>query len=215
MQMNQIGDVVRAALEGRRLLQHPFYRRWEAGDLEFAELGPYASQYSHFERMLPDVLQTVATRLPDGAPRHMVLANLADEMENPLPHVELFAEFEEAVGAQESPPTPATSKLLSLYRTSAMGEPMNALAVLAAYEVQSSEIARSKAEGLRSHYGLDDSETSFWDVHATLEEDHASWTLKAMCGAPEADSIFQSSRASADAWWEFLDEREAAKSMLG
>ena len=43
-------------LRHRRLLAHPFYRRWEAGTLRPGELASYAGQYRHFEATLPVVL---------------------------------------------------------------------------------------------------------------------------------------------------------------
>ena len=66
-------------LESRRLLAHPFYRRWEAGTLEPGELASYAGQYRHFEAALPLVLESIAGDLPDGPARRLVEANLEDE----------------------------------------------------------------------------------------------------------------------------------------
>ena len=51
------------ALEGRDLLTHPFYRRWEAGLLSQDELAEYAVQYRAFEASLPVVLSDVVDRL--------------------------------------------------------------------------------------------------------------------------------------------------------
>ena len=39
---------------------------------------------------------------------------------------------------------------------------------------------RSKAEGLRTRYGLDDTGTRFWDVHAGIDEGHGQWMLEAL-----------------------------------
>lgn len=39
---------VRESLADRQLLEHPFYRRWEAGELSREELTRYAEQYRHF-----------------------------------------------------------------------------------------------------------------------------------------------------------------------
>jgi len=57
--------VVAANLEGRWLLDHPFYRRWEAGQLSEAELASYAGQYRHVERALPGVLADIAPTVLD------------------------------------------------------------------------------------------------------------------------------------------------------
>ena len=62
-----INSVVAAALDGKRLLDHPFYRRWEAGEVTLGELADYASQYRHFESYLPRFLGELAESLPEGA----------------------------------------------------------------------------------------------------------------------------------------------------
>jgi hypothetical protein len=41
----EVDRVLAAAPADRRLLDHPFYRRWEAGKVSIAELGAYAAQY--------------------------------------------------------------------------------------------------------------------------------------------------------------------------
>ncbi len=223
---------VLSALEGRRLLEHPFYRRWEAGELSRRELAEYAGQYRHFERELPAVLRRVAEAMPPGRPRELVERNLRDELAVPAPHADLFEDFASSVGAPSwSAPGPATVRLVSLYRDRSTSSPVAALAVIGAYEQQAADVARTKAMGLRRHYGVGERGTRFWDVHARLEESHADWTLRALghqgeprhegepCqgwndgGARDAaglGTVYCPAKESADAWWEFLDEREAA-----
>jgi pyrroloquinoline quinone (PQQ) biosynthesis protein C len=78
------------------------------------------------------------------------------------------------------------------------------------YELQSPEISASKAAGLRSQYGVDGDSVAFWDTHALVEGDHASWTLDAVIAAGgEPPMVRTAARRAADAWWAFLDEREA------
>jgi pyrroloquinoline quinone (PQQ) biosynthesis protein C len=82
---------------------------------------------------------------------------------------------------------------------------------VAAYEVQAAEVARTKADGLRTHYGVGPAGTAFWEVHAGLEEDHAGWTVAALAAvAADPGEVARAAGASARAWWAFLDEREAA-----
>ena len=87
---------------------------------------------------------------------------------------------------------------------------MAALAGLAAYETQASAIAATKGDGLRRWYGMDSAGTEFWDVHAGMEADHGEWALDslALLGA-DPDEVTEAARRGADAWWAFLDEREA------
>jgi pyrroloquinoline quinone (PQQ) biosynthesis protein C len=139
------------------------------------------------------------------------MANLADEEGDPIAHVDLFEIFAAAVGAEESPATPATVRLLGAYGEARDAGPVSALAGLLAYEKQSPGIASSKAEGLRRHYGLADADVRFWDHHSTVDVDHAAWTvdaLTALDATPEV--VLDAARTVAEAWWGFLDEREAA-----
>jgi len=202
--------VLTDAIVGRHLLTHPFYRRWEAGALSHAELAAYAEQYRHIERELPLTLSTIAEALPEGRARELVEANLADELGSPEPHAELFESFARAAGAApEARATPSTAALLAVVRTTASNDPAAALAMVAAYEVQAADIAGSKSDGLRRHYGFDEEGTRFWDVHRTQEVEHAGWSMEALAelGA-DPDVVLAAAIVSADSWWLFLSERE-------
>ena len=210
MHTQPIDEVLAEAIVGRHLLTHPFYRRWEAGTLSEAELAAYAEQYRHIERELPVTLAAIADALPPGRARDLVEANLADELGSPEPHARLFESFARATGARpDAPATPSTAALLAVVRTTASNDPVAALAMVAAYEVQAADIAGSKGDGLRRHYGFDEEGTRFWDVHRTQEVDHAGWSMDAL-RALEADPdvVQAAATVSADSWWLFLSERE-------
>jgi pyrroloquinoline quinone (PQQ) biosynthesis protein C len=203
-------EVLAEAIVGRHLLTHPFYRRWEAGSLTEDELASYAEQYRHIERELPVTLAAIAAALPPGRARELVEANLADELGSPEPHTQLFESFARATGARpDAPSTPTTAALLSVVRTTAANDPVAALAMVAAYEVQAADIAASKGDGLRRNYGFDEEGTHFWDVHRTQEVEHAGWSLEALTwlGA-DPDVVQAAATVSADSWWLFLSERE-------
>jgi pyrroloquinoline quinone (PQQ) biosynthesis protein C len=210
MHTQPMHEVLAEAIVGRHLLSHPFYRRWEAGALTEGELPAYAEQYRHIERELPVTLAAIADALEPGRARDLVEANLADELGSPEPHVELFESFAVAAGAAPgAPATPSTAALLAVVRTTASKDPVAALAMVAAYEVQAADIAASKGDGLRRHYGFDDEGTRFWDVHRTQEVDHAGWSIEALA-ALEAnlDVVQAAATVSADSWWLFLSERD-------
>ena len=99
----------------------------------------------------------------------------------------------------------ATRSLAALQLSSAAGDPVRGLGVLAAYETQVAAVAATRAAGLRRHYGRDGPGVAFWEVHADLEADHADWTASALAAA--AASPAQVTSAAADgarAWWQFL-----------
>ena len=195
-----------STLEGLKLLSHPFYRRWSMGEVSREELRAYAAQYRHFERALPGWLATIAERAPSAAFREQVLENLRDEVHGPVPHAELFEQFAAALDAPETEPSPAMARLLETYAAAAeRGAP--GFAALWAYEAQASEVTAEKARGLRAHYAMDDRACAFWDVHAQVDTHHARWAAEALERDAD-DSVVDTARAAAQAWWGFLDERE-------
>ena len=211
MRRAHVQDLLESVLSDRRLLSHPFYRRWEAGELDQRELADYAGQYRHVEAVLPEVLEQVAAALPPGRARRSVEATLGDEL-GPVPHLALFDDFAAAVGSPgATEPTAATRMLVDCYRSMAAEGPVPALAALAAYEVQSSGIATTKGDGLRAHYRVGPAGTRFWDVHAALDGTHAEWTTRALGDLAADDrSVSVPAAAAAGAWWDFLSERELA-----
>jgi pyrroloquinoline quinone (PQQ) biosynthesis protein C len=211
----ELATALRAALSGRELLEHPFYRRWSAGRLGREELAEYACQYRAFEAALPAVLDAVRGQLAaegcDDAAA-LVARNLADELGHPEPHLELFDKFADSVrdGEPTTPPGPAAVALVDTYRELAEEGSVAALAGLAAYEVQAPAIARSKADGLRLLYGIDGSGTAFWDLHAEMDVDHGEWALDALVAVgARAAEVGEAAARAAESWWALLDEREA------
>jgi pyrroloquinoline quinone (PQQ) biosynthesis protein C len=194
------------AISDRRLLEHPYYRRWQDGLLTLGELGSYAEQYRHFESCLPGALSATADGLSEGPARKLVEDNLRDELSRPRPHAQIFEGFATAVGAD------ATRNLVELYRSASASDAVASLSVIGAYELQAAQVALTKGESLRAHYGLGAAETEFWDIHAELEQAHAAWTIDAL-QALGADPIRvnQFATESSEAWWSFLDERDDAR----
>ena len=141
---------------------------------------------------------------------------MADELGEPAPHAVMFESFARAAGARaEVAPTEATAALLSAIRSVAGRDPVAALSMVAAYEVQAADIAASKADGLRRHYGLDAEGTRFWDVHTTQEVAHAGWSSEALALIDaDAAAVQASARVAAEAWWAFLTEREELASAV-
>jgi pyrroloquinoline-quinone synthase len=203
--------IVDGIVAPRRLLDHPFYVRWSRGELSRDELRAYAAQYRHFEAHLPSVLERAAHASDDAGLRDAALRNLADETAVGRAHLELFDGFLSALDATEEAPTPATALLLDTYDRQLSASAARGLAAVLAYEWQSAEVARSKAAGLREHYGLDGGAVEFWDVHAGVDGDHAAWLAGALsAAAADSTELEGAVRETCDAWLAFLDERQAA-----
>jgi pyrroloquinoline-quinone synthase len=196
-------------LSDRQLLDHPFYRRWEAGELSRDELTSYAEQYRHFEEMMPNFLRRLSGELEPGAARDLVLANLKDEV-SPPSHLELFDAFGAFVGARDIAPSPAMSDLLTTYDEVARQGVVSSLAGLLAYESQGAAVADSKGAGLATHYEAPEEALVFWREHSSIEGEHAEWTFDALDSLnPDPQVVHAAARLVGEAWWAFLDERES------
>ena len=207
-----VQTIVDRVVTPRRLLDHPFYVRWSRGELSPSELRSYAAQYRHFEAHLPRVLEGAAAAATTPALRDAALRNLADETAPGRAHLTLFDAFLAGVDGAEEPASPAMARLLETYDRRLSESAEAGLAAVLAYEAQSAEVARSKAQGLREHHGLDGAAVEFWDVHAGVDAEHARWLGEALgaCGAGPAE-LEGAVRDACDAWLAFLDEREAAR----
>ena len=75
----QVIPQVDAVISGWRLLAHPFYQRWLAGDLTLDDMRAYAGQYYKFEAAFPGYLTKVLAKLDTAADRKVLLQNLVDE----------------------------------------------------------------------------------------------------------------------------------------
>ena len=203
-----LAAAVARAVEGRALLAHPFYRRWESGDLSSSELSEYAVHYRAFEVALPAVLGAVAAELRrDGRTEAAVMVerNLSDELGYPEAHLVLFDPLRLIETDR------AAQALVGTYDSLVALGPVAALAGLAAYETQAAAIAASKADGLRRWYRMDAAGTGFWDVHARMDADHGEWAVEALdlLGADPL-VVEAGARRAAEAWWALLDERQAS-----
>src|SRR5579875_2868656 len=61
------------------LLQHPFYKDWQAGRFDRNALQIYAAQYGRHVKACPEHLQQLAARC-EGETRDLVMENLAEEL---------------------------------------------------------------------------------------------------------------------------------------
>jgi pyrroloquinoline-quinone synthase len=222
-----------AALDARiaryDLLQHPFYQAWSKGELTRDELREYASEYWHHVSAFPTYLSALHARLDDAPMRRTVLENLADEEGLPAgrAHSDLWMDFATGMGAHSAEVRdrelqPETASLIAHFRGAMQTSRASALASLYTYESRVPAIARTKAEGLKEHYGADQATARYFTVHQTADVHHAKvWrdAIEAELAAhPEdADSALDAAEAAAAALWSALSgierERQRARSI--
>ncbi len=147
------------------VLRHPFYLRWERGELTPAELSDYASEYRHAVVALAETAAVAGDEL-----------HAAEE----AGHVGLWDEFSESVAATPTTdPMPETRACAEAWSAS---DPLDALAVLYAIESGQPEIAKTKLEGLTRHYGFAKAGpgTAYFAVHSTRDHEHAAQARAAL-----------------------------------
>ena len=209
----QVIPQIDAVISGRRLLAHPFYQRWLAGDLTLDDLRAYAGQYYKFEAAFPGFLTKVLAKLDTAADRKVLLQNLVDEEGGAESHLEMFVRFGSALGLtreqlDSAPVKDATRILLDTFAiATADGSAAEGLVTLYAYESQAAEVAASKTDSLMSRYGLAPGDgTDFWSVHAQADELHSAWErelLDRLIEDPQA--VVAAAERASNALWGFLD----------
>ena len=211
------------------LLQHPFYQAWSKGELTRDELREYASEYWHHVSAFPTYLSALHSRLEDAPLRRTVLENLADEegLSTGRPHSDLWMDFAEGMGAASRQVRgrelqPETGALIAHFRGAMEGSAASALASLYTYESRVPAIARTKAEGLKQHYGADQATARYFTLHQTADIHHAQvWrdAIEAELAAhPEdAPAALDAAEATAAVLWSTLSgierERQQARAV--
>jgi pyrroloquinoline-quinone synthase len=179
------------------VLKHPFYARWERGELTPEELAFYAGEYRH-------AVVAVAQAAAVGGD--------AEHAREEAEHVELWDEFAAAVEAPlDREPTPETEACATAWSPD---ERFQALAVLYAVESAQPAISRTKLAGLVEHYGFegDDPGAEYFRLHAERDLEHARAAREALADAPaarRAELVAVAERAL-EANWRLLDGVERA-----
>ena len=208
-------DRIQRRIADRSLLDHPFYRAWQAGDLTMDDLRIYAAQYYHFEAAFPTLLSAVHSRCDDREVRQSILDNLWDEEHGETNHRALWLDFCESIGLgrdepETTEPLPGTRTMLDSYRSICReGTFQEGLAAIYAYEEQVPAVMAEKIRGLKEHFGVkDEVGLRFFQVHSVLDEEHSDRERDAILEhtAPGDEPAVEAALQDAlDGWWGFLD----------
>jgi pyrroloquinoline-quinone synthase len=180
------------------VLRHPFYTRWNAGELTREELAFYAGEYRH-----------LVLALAETARRSSAVDHAAEE----AAHVELWDGFADALGADTDRAPRAESADCARSWTA---EGLEGLAVLYAVESAQPAISQTKLDGLLRHYGFAEGDgTRYFAVHATLDDDHAAQARAALEARPkdaDDDRLLAAAEGALRGNWQLLDgvERQFA-----
>ena len=178
------------------VLDHPFYLRWERGELSREDLAYYAGEYRHAVVALADAAAV------GGDSEHA-----AEE----AAHIDLWDDFAAALEAPlDREPSTETRECATAWRSE---DSLEARAVLYAVESGQPAISQTKLTGLVDHYGFTagTNATEYFELHADRDHEHAAASAEVLRNAaPEdADRLVAAAEAALKANWRLLDGVEA------
>jgi pyrroloquinoline-quinone synthase len=185
--MNVIA-AIDAARERWNVLEHPFYVRWERGELTGEELARYAREYRHAVVALARSARTAGLHAEEEAS-----------------HIALWDDFASAVGdGARHEPLPETRCCASAW--SAAEDELGAAAILYAIESGQPAISATKLAGLVEHYALHAGSpgTAYFELHAERDHEHAAEARDRLEAADDARLVGLAESALA-ANWALLD----------
>ena len=210
--MSTVVAEIQSLVANRRLLDHPFYVAWSKGELTPDVLQKYAEQYYHWVNAFPTWLSATHSNATDLAMRQSILANLVDEEQGTDNHPELWLRFCDALGldrdaVKSADLLPETREAIAAMRRVCRDAPAVAgLSALYAYESQQPDVMKTKREGLRDLYKVEQGH-EYFELHETIDVAHSAderALIEARADGHE-DAIRAAARTSLDATYTLLD----------
>lgn len=173
------------------VLRHPFYRRWECGELTRDELSYYAGEYRHAVVALAGLARTASDE-----------GHAAEE----AAHVDLWDDFARSLDADlERAPCTETTTCVDAWS----GSGFEGAAALFAIESAQPEISKTKLDGLTRWYGFEPHTkgTRYFELHSERDHEHAELSRRVLERAEpaDADRIVEAAERALQGNWALLD----------
>jgi pyrroloquinoline-quinone synthase len=175
------------------VLRHPFYTRWERGELTTDELAYYAGEYRHAVVALARQAQAAGSE------------HAAEE----AAHVDLWDDFAAALDADlDRAPRVETIECSEAWAGGA--DRLERLAILYAVESAQPPISQTKLAGLVEHYGFGagDPGAAYFALHAERDLEHADESRAALAAEAtegDVDRLVAAAEAALRGNWRLLD----------
>ena len=176
-----------AARERWNVLEHPFYTRWEQGELTRDELARYAGEYRHAVVALARAARTARLHAEEEAQ-----------------HIALWDDFASALGMEQTDPLPQTRCCASAW--AAADDELGAAAILYAIEAGQPAISETKLRGQLYHYAFSEGSPAveYFAVHGERDHEHAAEARTAL-GAADEERLVHLAESALAANWALLD----------
>ena len=173
--INKIDEMIKE----NHLLNHSFYKAWNAGELSKDTIREYAAQYFQHVSLFPRYLSAIHSNCNEIKTRQLLLENLNEEEKGSDNHPELWMRFAEGMGntrknVKETIPIKETKELVKTFMKLSKSEKYHiGLASLYCYESMQPEISETKKDGLQKFYNISDEDTlKFFTVHMHADKWH-------------------------------------------
>jgi pyrroloquinoline-quinone synthase len=175
--MKNVIERIDSEIEGRSLLKHPFYQMWSEGKLTLDHLRGYSKEYFQLVKAVPEFVENISALTADPSIKESVEQNMKEESE----HIEQWIRFACAIGVPRKElvnyiATDKTNDAISdlTHITSLSLE--QAVAAMYAYEKELPKISRSKIDGLKKFYGMNNGTdaTNYFEIHEEADVRHAA-----------------------------------------
>jgi len=134
-----------------------------------------------WKKTFPQYLSVIHAKCEDLETRKVLTQNLFEEECEGVPHVELWRQFQSALGVPKdeqsvAPLLPETSSTIATIKNVCSERSVEeGIAAMFAYEAMLPEVSRRKIDGLKRHYNIEDAHAiQFFLTHMEADAKHSN-----------------------------------------